>query len=256
MLLIIPEHRPKVSEVTFTLFFEAQRTIYDETSKIFGNLHEVSSSLELKIEQERFLLWGWGARLLQPKDKDMLKEVDGSSDNWLQRSPKKFGDISRLLILIREELQDLVSVLETKEYKAWPVYVGVQELIDRLWEIQRRAESEGPDLRHLTEEMESMLEARMLTPDQKMLQMTWLQLDSNKSYTNIARLAAMMYMTKELGSDKQSNIGNLVFKDTKIDSHLERGVHRFGMFPKSENEDERVVLVEYMSYLSGEKEED
>ena len=254
MLQIPPESRPAARDVTFELFFQAQQIIYEESNTLFEKFLTDSPSLDLQIEHERFLAWGWGSLLL-PADAQGFSEAipPAPASSWMGKSPDQLADISKWLALAHSELHALQAILDSKQHQAWPVYKTLRELIDKLWDLQRQQERTDPERTPLSGQMRSMVERKMLSSeDLELLERT----SDTDRYTNIARLFAWKYMTKELENDKKSDeIANLLFLDEIIETRLVRGFHCFGTVTKSRKQTDRTVLVEYMDYLSADIEQ-
>lgn len=256
MLQIPPETRPEALDVAFELFFRAQQAIYEELNAIFEHLRSLSSSFELKIEHERFLAWGWGSLLL-PADAQGFAQASPPGSSWMKKSPNLPADINRELSLTHSELITLKG-LDPKQDRTWPVYKMLRGRVDKLWELQRQVEPIETEQVPLSEQMRLMVERKMLnSEDREQLKTTWKDLDRDR-YPNILRLVAWKYMSAQLENDKRDKndkSAKLLFLDENVETVLVRETHCFGTVPKSKKQQGgETVLVEYMGYLSGEKE--
>lgn len=238
MLAIHPSQRPKADTVTIEMYFQAQKTIFTTANDCLNVLVNLSTALELTVERERFLLWGWGAKLVDDL-RVSIQITDDHLRDWLRNSKQHFQEVNKLLGLILEEVNVLKATLESTDIVARPIYIQLRHLNDMLWALPPRP---------LAQRLASLLENRMLNTDDRTLLVKLQQtFDKDALNRNIALLAAIKYMTGRIEDDTQNASRRLLLGNDQLPTSKKLGIHYFGTIVTLDGM-ERAVLIERMSY--------
>ncbi|KAK4212633.1 kinase-like domain-containing protein [Rhypophila decipiens] len=255
MLLVEPKNRIKARQVTLGLFFVAQRAAFKQATDAFEQIHGIhksKSSLSAYIEFRRFHIWGCGSSLQHhpPVQCSELPDTAASRD-WLEKSPDQFEVVRETLHMIVKELQDLKEISQAKTCNTWPVFKRLQELIDRLWEAQRLGEGRLLRPHPLWKTMERWVVTQILNRGKvESLWDTLKDLEFNTQFKDLARIAALKYMTARLENTKNKGSRSLFVDDMMIPgSTRNSGIHTIGRLDSGKPP----FLVEYMSYNHGDR---
>ena len=237
MLIIDPNQRPTACDITIELFFRSQETILTIISGLLDDLKSRFDALELVIERERLLLWGWGAKLLDNLD-NLPCVGENHHRQWLKYSRQSFDDVNKLLGLFLEELKYLEVTLESRNRVARPIFVQLRQINDMLWALPPR-----PLIQRIT----SVLENRLLsTDDRTLLHKMNDVLGKGVSTRNIAKLASIQFLTTKVRSKTRSTGRPLLLPydqlPTRVQLRKEFGDHEFGVMTCKEGIERLLVI--------------
>ncbi|KAF7553668.1 hypothetical protein G7Z17_g3473 [Cylindrodendrum hubeiense] len=134
MLSLEPQQRPSMIEISTCLYLLAQRALFRFIDNQFESLRELRPAMQLKIEQNRFLIWNTMAGLAVVRvdpDSELREEIGVS---WLVEARAQFQAVSHILQDIREETEFLLSGLSQASPVA-PVYDRLRDLNGTLWNL-------------------------------------------------------------------------------------------------------------------------
>ena len=239
MLQIDPLNRPKASMTTFCLFLQSQRILANLILETFAALMESSTALELAIEYERFQVWARSATFIDDDTTD-LAVPNRNALNWIRNSQQQFGAIHTILKTLHSEATSLrVALYDSQAVMIKPLYRPLRELVDKLWSVlptdTRRNLSRSVDSRMLS------------TDDFELLKKTSERFSTDPDYEDLALLAAIKHMTRELEDDTSMKTRRLLRKEP-VPIERSFGVHSLGSIIDSRNASKQSVLIEWRAY--------
>ena len=238
ILVISPDERPKARAITHEIFLRAQETIYVQTLKMLEILCTLSTTFELVLERERFLLWGWGTQFIEDSSVGS-HPPDRPLRQWLHDSRESAGGVDQLLSLVSEEVNELKTIIELKADHTRLIFARLRSLNDELWALLPRM---------LKATLQSQLEIRLLnSQDLSLLSNLQDKLSMPLLGREIALLATIRHMTNRFEKDRGNPSKRLLLDKRQIGDIKETDIHRISIFHGS-HDIKRNVLVEYMSY--------
>lgn len=235
MLSIDSKLRPKVSHVTACLFVFALKTLYQSCCEMLSRLATVSCNLQCMIEQQRLVIWGWGAAFVA--DDAILEVGDGEERRgWLSTSRERWDAVDQTLRLVAEEIHLLEINVESGPMLR-PMYTRIRDLNDRLWSF--------PPSR-VIQRLTQVLHDRMTSSyDLGDLGQTRETFQTDSHYRDIALLATIKYMIKQVNGDIKSGTRRLLVNDS-VQIGPKVGTVDIGTVTK--NGESRPVVIEWMEY--------
>lgn len=217
-LNVDPKQRPQASSITTELFLIAQKYIFDSAMSEFDVLVSKNPVLELRLERERFAVWGSVSKLTA-HSVSLFNDLDAKSEDenryehryWLSGLKIHFFALGRLLISIREEVDFLSQTLKTDLIQR-PFGAQLNELIENIWMIAPSS---------VRQAMESMLEDRITRMDEFILEKLRDDLPNDTSLRQrLGKLAAIKYMICKIESNTidegQSNHQRLLLHTSQV----------------------------------------
>ena len=234
-LSIDSSKRPTASCATTQLYFAAQVLIFSSCWHMFERDPFTIPALELRIECERFRLWGQAAGYHSCQ-----------IPTWVQDMPQQhLESISNLLVDIRAELHCLTVALESPVLS--PIYTSLRSYIDRLWSL-------APE--NLWHEVRAYFVERVLSSDQSSEEALDMSIADHATvyaaYKDIGILAAMKYLLHRMNVSGSQEDAAASFNLTTaiVRNHRDFGLHRLGTLrgnPQTSTE-ETNILVEKIEY--------
>lgn len=245
MLALAPDDRPTAGRVTVQIFLQAQETVFNTACDIFKTNESVQeggwTGITFEIERMRFLLWGWGAKLIEdcPGFEVPAHFGNDSLRKWLWDSRQIFAEVNRLLLAFLVQL-DIIKA-DKNSNKALPRRIRwrhLQLLNDGLWALPPRP---------LLHTMNSVLENHFLSIDDRDTRLELYEMGLGDALsTDLALLSEIKFMTAKVHSDQQNVRNTLLLKD-QVPVSTTLGIHRFGTMNDTGGV-EKSVLIEQISY--------
>lgn len=239
MLQIDPSKRPNASATTFRLFLQSQRTLANLIIEAFATLKESSTVLELAIEYERFQIWARSATFIDDDTTDLVVPSNNAL-SWIWNSKQQFDAIHTILKTLHSEVASLQAALHhSQAVVIKPLYRPLRELVDKLWFVL------PIDTRR---NLSRSLDSRMLGSDDfEILRKTSERFSTDPDYENLALLAAIKHMTRELDDDTSTKTRRLLRKEP-VPIERSFGTHSLGSIIASPNASKQSVLIEWRAY--------
>ena len=237
MTRLDPEYRPKAREVTSRLFLESQRVVFNAIMRLMDSFRQQSQALEISIEHQKLVLWGWSANLVDASSYGLQAEsVKGVFRTWLIDDISHYEDISEALVDLTHELRALEEVIHGKQPVLRPIYTHLRDMIDKMWSFVPRS---SPII------MANALEDLMISKeDLSALQQLQETFERSVSYRDIALLAATKAMTYKIETTRSNKRErNLLINHM---AWRKKGAHNFAQ--STVGGEDQSVLVELMSY--------